>query len=199
MRTLLVALCAVCLSSCSGGKTDPQGGGGDSSAVSARHRDYFAIFEFQYDSVAVLTLSQTWLGEYGRHAVLKDGSVAAVADGADGAADVNDRMIVDLTKEFVKTHGIDPKDHKAAFVKAYPERDVVMQEVEVRTRELAKKQMLDASGHLLMYLTANREAATREYRNEYLRKHARGWVEDAQKKARQLPGMVALRQKVTGK
>jgi hypothetical protein len=114
--------------------------------------DYFAILEVSYETVAAAEYARFWHEEGEKFAYFKDEARSGRSTAATEARTLAGRVCLDAAKGydeqklerrrlFVQRHGMDHTQHRAAFTKRYPDRDLIFAEIGELTKKHARVRM----------------------------------------------------------
>lgn len=189
-----------------------------------RDRDYLMLLETLFELDGLANGKKFWLkvDDQPGFTDLRGGEASMVlARAFDPALKAAESTALERRKLFVDWHKLDSKDWRPEFVKRYPERAVINDEIAVAVRDLCSQRQIDISAHLVdqqdkiakeLFKKADadpelnarlaRNAKTiiedewHEYRIRYLGKQGPKLVEEVRAAVRKMDSIVRLKKKV---
>lgn len=191
-----------------------------------RDEDYLAILDLKFEDQAVLALTESWLKARGgwldEFGAASDR--AAVADYGEAQHQALEKQIATNRQVFISRHGVDDQAYKAEFLKRYPERNVLFDEISAATRDIGQRQKLAVLTHLNaksdqigkeLSAEADRDPRVnaeyarrgfamvdermRVYRTKYLTDQAPAFFKEARDAVNKMDSVKRLREKVRGR
>ncbi|MBA4189794.1 MAG: hypothetical protein C0467_17570 [Planctomycetaceae bacterium] len=189
-----------------------------------RDRDYLTVLETLYELDGLANGKKFWLNvddQVGFKDLRGPSASLVVSRAFDPALKSAEFGSVERRKMFVDWHKMDSKDWRPEFVKRYPERAVINDEIAVVVRDLCSQHLTDISSHLVdqkdkigkeLFKKADSdpdlnarmarngpkiiEDQWHEYRLKYLEKQGPKLVEEVRAAVKKMDSIVRLKAKV---